>query len=282
VKPWIDRYLARLRETSSPHTLRAYTMNLALFASYCAAEKVKRPQEITHRFLRGFLVELNGKGLARSSVARYIAAVRSFTRFLVREHAIDSDPARALRSPSPRRPLPLHLGENDVAKLIDATENPRDRAILETLYGGGLRVSELVGLDRDDLRDGVATVRGKGRKERLAPLGRTAVAALEEYLSARPRTADPRPVFLNAKGKRLTVRSVHRLLKACALKAGMDPRTKPHTLRHSFATHLLDRGADLREVQELLGHASIATTQIYTHVSMERLKKVYERAHPRA
>jgi integrase/recombinase XerC len=278
----IDRYLKRLRETGSPHTVRAYTMNLGLFASYCEAEGVRGPRQITHRFLRGFLVELNGKGLARASVARYIAAVRSFARFLVREKELDSDPARTLRSPSPRRPLPLQLGEADVAKLIDATSTARDRAILETLYGGGLRVSELVGLDRDDLRDGVATVRGKGRKERLAPLGRTATAALEDYLARRPRTADPRPVFLNAKGRRLTVRSVHRLLKACALKAGMDPRTKPHTLRHSFATHLLDRGADLREVQELLGHASIATTQIYTHVSMERLKKVYERAHPRA
>jgi integrase/recombinase XerC len=282
VKPWVDRYLARLKETSSPHTLRAYAMNLALFVTCCGREGVLRPPQITHRFLRGFLVELNGKGLARSSVARYIAAVRSFTRFLVREHALDTDPARALRSPSPRRPLPLHLGETDVAKLIAATSTARDRAILETLYGGGLRVSELVGLDRDDVHDGVAKVRGKGRKERLAPLGRTASAALAEYLGRRPRTADPRPVFLNARGRRITVRSVHRLLKACALKAGLDPRTKPHTLRHSFATHLLDRGADLREVQELLGHKSIATTQIYTHVSMERLKKVYERAHPRA
>jgi integrase/recombinase XerC len=282
MKPWIDRYLSQLAQRSSPHTLRAYTMNLGLFAAYCAAEGVKRPKEITHRLLRGFLVELNGRGLARSSVARYVAAVRSFTRFLAREGALDADPARALRSPSPRRPLPLHLGESDVARLIDAAETPRDRAILETLYGGGLRVSELTGLDRDDLRGGIATVRGKGRKERLAPLGGSAMRALDAYLATRPRTADPRPVFLNAKGKRLTQRSVHRLLKACAARAGLDPRTKPHTLRHSFATHLLDRGADLREVQELLGHASIATTQIYTHVSMERLRKVYERAHPRA
>jgi len=282
MKNWIDRYLKRLRETASPHTLRAYTMNLGLFASYCAAEGVTRPQQVTHRFLRGFLVELNGRGLAKSSVARYVAAVRSFTRFLAREGALDTDPARTLRSPSPRRPLPLHLGEDDVSRLIDAAPTPRDRAILETLYGGGLRVSELVGLDRDDVRAGVAKVRGKGRKERLAPLGRAATAAIEAYLAARPKADDPRPLFLNARGRRLTVRSVHRLLKACALAAGLDPRTKPHTLRHSFATHLLDRGADLREVQELLGHASIATTQIYTHVSMERLKKVYERAHPRA
>jgi integrase/recombinase XerC len=280
----IDTYLAQLRQSASPHTVRAYASNLALFASYAAAQGVRQPRGITHRLLRGFLVELNGKGLAKSSVARYIAAVRAFTRHLVREGVLDSDPARALRTPSPRRPLPLHLGEEDVVRLLSVATNPRDRAMLETLYGGGLRVSELVGLDRDDLdlSHGVARVRGKGRKERLAPLGRTAAAAIADYLAARPRGADPRAVFVNGRGGRLTVRTVHRLLRACALKAGVDPRATPHTLRHSFATHLLDRGADLREVQELLGHKNIATTQIYTHVSMERLKKVYERAHPRA
>jgi integrase/recombinase XerC len=234
--------------------------------------------------LRGFLVALNGKGLSRATVARYLAAARSYTRFLAREGILAKDPARALRAPSGRRPLPLHLGEQDVGRLVEAADAPRDRAILETLYGGGLRVSELVGLDRDDLdlRAGVARVRGKGRKERLAPLGTAAVRALRDYLDGRPAVADPRPVFLNRHGSRLTVRSVHRLLGAAALRAGVDPRTTPHTLRHSFATHLLDRGADLREVQELLGHRNIATTQIYTHVSVERLKKVYDRAHPRA
>jgi integrase/recombinase XerC len=280
----IDRYLARLRESASPHTVRAYAANLALFASHCAGEGVHRPQGITHRLLRGFVVALNGRGLSKSSVARYVAAVRSFTRFLAREGILEADPARGLRTPSPKRPLPLHLGEADVAKLIEAAPTPRDRAILETLYGGGLRVSELVGLDRDDLdlRRGVARVRGKGRKVRLAPLGGAAARALADWLGARPRGQDPRPVFLNRRGGRLTVRSVHRLIQQCALRAGVDPRATPHTLRHSFATHLLDRGADLREVQELLGHKNIATTQVYTHVSMERLRKVYERAHPRA
>jgi integrase/recombinase XerC len=280
VKSWIERYLARLRESASPHTLRAYAANLAQFQAYCAAEGVRRPQELTHRLLRGFLVDLNGRGLAKSSVARYVAAVRAFTRYLTRDGVLDADPARALRTPTHRRPLPLHLGEADVARLIDAAGNARDRALLETLYGGGLRVSEAVGLDREDLdlARGLARVRGKGRKERLAPLGGSAARALAEHLGSRARG----PVFANGKGGRLTTRSVHRLLRACALKAGVDPRATPHTLRHSFATHLLDRGADLREVQELLGHKNIATTQIYTHVSMERLKKVYERAHPRA
>jgi len=284
VRKWISRYLRRLRESASPHTLRAYAQNLETFAAFCDGEGVRHPKEITHRFLRGFLVDLNGRGLARSSVARYVAAVRAFTRQLVRENVLATDPARALRTPSHRRPLPLHLGEDEVARLIDAAQSARDRAILETLYGGGLRVSELVGLDRADLDlgRGIARVRGKGRKERLSPLGRAASRALREYLGARPKGADPRPVFVNLKGGRLTARSVHRLLRDCAVRAGVDPRTTPHTLRHSFATHLLDRGADLREVQELLGHKNIATTQIYTHVSMERLKKVYERAHPRA
>ena len=284
MKRWIARFLARLRESSSPHTLRAYEQNLATLAEYCRRRRVHAPAELTHRLLRGFLVELNGRGLKRTTVARYFAAVRSFTRFLVREGVLDQDPARALRTPAQPRTLPVWLGEEEVERLIDAAPAPRDRAILETLYGGGLRVSELVGLDKDDvdLSRGVARVRGKGRQERLTPLGGAAVRALTAYLGAHPRTADPRPVFLNRRGTRLTSRSVHRLLRDCALRADVDPRTTPHTLRHSFATHLLDRGADLREVQELLGHKNISTTQIYTHVSMERLKKVYERAHPRA
>jgi len=280
----IARFLAGLAESGSPPTLRAYTQNLELFREYCARQGVRDPARIDHRLLRGFLVELNGSGLKKSSVARYLAAVRSFLRFLVRQEVLATNPARALRAPRARRPLPVHLAEEEVARLVDAAPTPRDTAILETLYGGGLRVAELVGLDRDDLdlRRGVARVRGKGRKERLAPLGGSAVRALKAYLQARPRSQDPRPVFLNRRGARLTTRSVHRLLRECALRAGVDPRTTPHTLRHSFATHLLDRGADLREVQELLGHKNIATTQIYTHVSLERLRKVYESAHPRA
>ncbi len=284
MKRWIARFLARLRESSSPHTLRAYAQNLATLERYCRSHGVRQPSGLTHRLLRGFLVELNERGLQRATVARYFAAVRSFCRFLVREGVLDQDPARALRTPATRRALPVLLAEEEVGRLIDATPDLRDRAILETLYGAGLRVSELVGLDRDDLdlRRGVARVRGKGRQERLTPLGGAAVRALTAYLRARPRTSDPRPVFLNRRGTRLTARSVHRLLQDSARRADVDPRTTPHTLRHCFATHLLDRGADLREVQELLGHKNISTTQIYTHVSMERLKKVYDRAHPRA
>lgn len=278
------RFLARLRESSSPHTLRAYRIDLREFLAFCDAEGVSGAREIGHRLLRAFLASMGEKGLQKSTIARRLAAVRALCRHLVREGALEADPSRALRSPRRSRPLPVHLGESEVDRLLSAARNPRDRAILETLYGGGLRVSELVGLDRDDIdfRSGVARVRGKGRKERLAPLGSAAVASLQEYLRVPAKGADPRPVFRNRAGDRISARSVHRLVRATALQAGVDPRSRPHTLRHSFATHLLDRGADLREVQELLGHKNIATTQIYTHVSMERLRKVYEQAHPRA
>jgi len=284
VRSHVARFLARRREGVSPHTHRAYKQNLDALVAFCEAQGVTSPRGLTHRLLRAFLAELTGRGLRKATLARYLAAIRSFTRYLAREGVLATDPAQALRTPRHRRPLPLHLGEDDVDRLIAAAGNARDRAIVETLYGGGLRVSELVGLDRDDLdlRHGVARVRGRGRKERLAPLGSAAVRAIEAYLAERPAAADPRPVFLNRRGGRLTTRSVRRLLASCARSGSVDPRTTPHTLRHSFATHLLDRGADLREVQELLGHRNIATTQIYTHVSMERLKRVYENAHPRA
>jgi integrase/recombinase XerC len=280
----MDDYLARLEETSSPHTLRAYRQNLQAFLEWCDAEGLTDARRITHRHLRGFLVELNRRGVARATVGRYLAAVRSFTRYLLREGVVQRDPGSAVRTPAQRRALPVHLSEEEVDRLIGAADGARDHAILECLYGGGLRVSELVGLDRDDidLSRGIARVRGKGAKERLCPLGGAATRALRAWFKVRPPAEDARPVFLNAKGGRLTARSVHRVIRACAGRAEVDARTSPHTLRHSFATHMLDRGADLREVQELLGHKNIATTQIYTHVSVERLKKVYESAHPRA
>jgi len=280
----LDDYLARLGQTSSPHTLRAYRQNLELFVTWSKTKGVTDPRRIDHRHLRGFLVELNHRGVSRATVGRYLAAVRSFTKYLTREGILKRDPGGAVRTPTQGRSLPVHLSEEEVDRLIAGADGPRDRALLECLYGGGLRVSELVGLDRDDidLSRGIARVRGKGAKERLCPLGRAATRALATWLETRPQTEDGRPVFLNTRGGRLTDRSVRRIIHAAATSAQVDERTSPHTLRHSFATHLLDRGADLREVQELLGHKNIATTQIYTHVSMERLRKVYETAHPRA
>jgi len=284
LKRLIADYLRGLRESASPHTHRAYAATLADLDAFLRREGVRKPREVTHRVLRGYLAELGGRGLQRASIARALAAVRSFTRWLARTGRIEADVGRALRARAPARPLPKHLAEDEVGLLIDAARTPRDTALLETLYGGGLRVAECVGLDVGDLdlHRGTALVRGKGARERIAPLGGGAVRALRAYLAARPRPADPRPVFLNRRGSRLTARSVRRVVRDTALRAGVDPHVTPHTLRHSFATHLLDRGANLREVQELLGHRNIATTQIYTHVSLERLKRVYETAHPRA
>jgi len=262
IAKWIDRFLERLTQSSSEHTVRAYRGDLDELAAFLKEEELSLAA-LNRRHLRAFLARLKKRGLKASSIARRMAAVRSFCRFLVREGALKSDPTGALRTPRSQRPLPLHLGEDEVEKLIDAAPPGRDRAILETLYGGGLRVSELVGLDRDDLdlRGGIARVRGKGRKERLAPLGGSAVRALKAWLAEPRGEGDPRAVFLNRRGTRLSSRSVARLLETAVQQAGLDPRTSPHTLRHSFATHLLDRGADLREVQELLGHQNIATTQ---------------------
>jgi integrase/recombinase XerC len=236
---------------------------------------------------------LHEQGYAKTSMARHIAAVRSFCRFLCRQGVLEANPADGLRGPRQDKKLPHFLNEKDIARLLetpaaDAPMGRRDRAILETLYSAGLRVAELTGLNVDDvdLDSGLATVRGKGKRERLALLGPQATAALKLWLTERdlvePQLPSQKGVFLNKRGTRLTTRSVGRLLEKYLALAGLDPRTSPHTLRHSFATHLLDRGADIRSVQELLGHRSLSTTQIYTHVTTHRLRESYQKAHPRA
>jgi integrase/recombinase XerC len=252
------------------------------------------PAALTTRLLRAWLAWLHEQGYARSTVARRLAAVRSWCRFLCRQGTLAQNPAAGLRGPRQDKKLPHFVGREDMARLLAAppADTPlglRDRALLETLYSAGLRVSELTGLNVDDLdlADGLATVRGKGKRERLALLGPPAVEALERWLPQRAALAGPRAatqpaLFLNRSGTRLTSRSVGRLLEKYLAAAGLDPRTSPHTLRHSFATHLLDAGADIRSVQELLGHRSLGTTQIYTHVSTQRLRDSYHKAHPRA
>jgi integrase/recombinase XerC len=223
-------------------------------------------------------------------MARKLASLRALFRWLERTERIATDPAASLRTPRRDRPLPKVLSREEIDRLLAAPEGDtilarRDRAILETLYSAGLRASELVGLDVEnlDLAGGVVRVRGKGRKERLALLGAPATRAVREYLELRRAKglADP-ALFLNHRGGRLTARSVQRVLERTLIAAGLAGRATPHTLRHSFATHLLDAGADLRAVQEFLGHASLSTTQIYTHVTTEKLKEIYDRAHPRA
>jgi integrase/recombinase XerC len=290
-----ERFLAELAASrgASPHTLRAYRADLAELTAWLVARGIEAPREVTPRALRGWLAQLDERGLARTSLQRKLSASRSFFRRLQELGQVDVHPATGLRQRRGGRKLPSALAREEVEALLAAPDastplGRRDRALLELLYSAGTRAAETVGLDRTDvdLARGVARVQGKGRKERLVALGSHAVSALRDYLSdpARPRPA-PRAasaLFLNARGGRLTTRSLGRLVEQALSRSGVHRRVTPHTLRHSFATHLLDAGCDLRSVQELLGHANLATTQIYTHVSIERLREIYERAHPRA
>ncbi len=292
MEPWIDRFIDHLRieRHASAHTLKAYSEDL-LAARNFLRDRGEGLDALVSRNIRGFLAHLHESGYAASSIARRFSGLRSFCKFLLREGAIARNPTEGLRSPKQGRKLPHFLAGNQIDALLnappaDVPAGLRDRAILETLYGGGLRVAELVALDLEsvDFEEGLAVVRGKGKRERIAPIGKHAAAALVRWLNVRRPALNakgtPCPaVFLNRRGTRLTTRSVGRMLEKRLQQAGLDPRTSPHTLRHTFATHLLERGADLRSVQELLGHASVATTQVYTHVTAERLREVYDRAH---
>jgi len=295
----IARFLQYLcvERNASDLTVKSYREDLTALADYLTEARSGRspkPDEITVLELRGYLAALHEAGYAQSTIARRLASLRSFFRFGQREEWVQNNPAKPLRNPRKPRSLPHVLSSADVGRLLQAppADEPlglRDRAILETMYSAGLRVSEVVGLDRGDLdfEAGVLRVRGKGRKERLAPIGSFAVRALRRWFrvctpSPREPTGPDAPVFVNRFGRRLTTRSVARMLDKYLRQAGLDRRTTPHSLRHSFATHLLDRGADIRSVQELLGHKSLVTTQIYTHVSTAALRATYDRAHPRA
>lgn len=285
-----------VERAASPHTLKGYREDLETVIEYFQDEtgSCPDPGTLTSVELRGYLAALHEAGYAKSSIARKLASLRSFYRFGQRENWIDNNPAKALRNPRKAKKLPHFLSTTEIGKLLAAppSDSPmglRDRAILETLYSAGLRVSELVDLNEGDLdfAQGIIRVRGKGRKERLAPLGSYALNALRAWISKRqlsPKEPQDKsaPVFVNRFGTRLTSRSVGRMLEKYLRETGLDNRTSPHTLRHSFATHLLDRGADIRSVQELLGHKSLETTQIYTHVSTSNLRSAYEKAHPRA
>jgi integrase/recombinase XerC len=281
------RYLA-VERGASPHTLKSYRTDLADCAAFLAGRKLGTLVDADARLLRAYLAALHERGLARSSVARRLATLRSFYRFLIRRGHAQVNPAREVHSPKLPKRLPSYLpiDESEALLRVDPPATPagaRDRAILELLYATGVRVAELSGLDVEDvdLRDGAVRVLGKGSKERIVPVGGKAVAALRVYLRDGGGRASG-PLFLNERGGRLTVRSVHRIVRARARAAGLYRRVSPHTLRHTFATHLLDAGADLRLIQELLGHARLGTTQKYTHVTTDRLMKIYDAAHPRA
>ncbi len=298
VRSWLDHL--RVERGVSAHTLKAYTRDLARYTRYLAGEGIDEPAGIGENQVAGFLVHLRQgdsehRPLAASSAARALVAVRGFHRFLALEGETSTDAAQGVSPPTPGRRLPKAISTDEVTRLLDAaavgdTPNSlRDRAILELMYGIGARVSEITGLDLDDVDLDTDTVRvlGKGDKERLLPIGRFAKEAVQAYLvRARPVFADAGTgtpaLFLNQRGGRLSRQSVWNLIQTCGERAGLGVHLSPHTLRHSFATHLLDGGADVRVVQELLGHASVTTTQIYTMVTVQQLREVFAGSHPRA
>jgi len=277
-------------------TRKSYAEDLECLLTYFREQlgTVPAPRDVHVGMLRGYVSYLHACQYARTTIARRLACVRTFFRYCCREGLADANPAKALRTPRAGRKLPHFLTTEQIARLLETPPvnvpaGIRDRAILETTYSAGLRVAELVSINVGDWdRDqGIVRVVGKGRKERVCPIGSYASRALDRWLEVRrpdPRAAEKhrQAMFLNKFGRRLTTRSIGRLLEKHLQVAGLDTITTPHTLRHSFATHLLDAGADIRSVQELLGHQSLNTTQIYTHVSTNRLRDSYQKAHPRA
>lgn len=309
VQELLDRYTTHLRveHKASVHTLRNYLSDLSQFFRFVSQRPQNTPAVpvaaplFDASMIHAFLAALHQRN-RKSSIGRKLSALKSFFRFLLREGVIERDPTLHFASPKKDKPLPIYLPVDDMFRLLDAppVDTPagaRDRAILEVLYSCGLRVSELVHLNWEDIDTNleVVRVRGKGNKERIVPIGRKALEALERYRAQLPVFAVTKrhhpsadlgaataPVFLNRRGGRLTTRSIARLVAHYAKAAGIALKTSPHALRHTFATHLLDAGADLRAIQELLGHASLSTTQKYTHVHLDRLMQVYDKAHPRA
>jgi integrase/recombinase XerC len=284
------RHLA-LERSVSAHTVKAYGEDLGQFIAHARTElgRAPAPKEVDHLLIRSFLARLHERGLKKSSAARKLAGLRTFFRWLCREGVLEKNPARALLSPRTERRIPTHLEEGEVEALLDMPGDGvpavRGRAILEMLYGTGLRCAELVGLDLGevDFEGRMVRVLGKGGKERIVPFGGRARDALRSWLPVRERLfRGDEALFLNQKGGRLTDRSVRNLLARRLKQVAFARKVSPHTLRHSFATHLLERGADLRSIQELLGHTSLSTTQRYTHVNTRHILSIYRKTHPRA
>jgi integrase/recombinase XerC len=280
------RYLD-LQRGASRHTLRGYATDLDEFRAFLSREGLGDLADADARAIRAWLAWLHDRKLAKSSIARKLATVRSCFRYLARIGVVEFNPARQVRSPRLPKRLPSFLPKDESKELLDAEVERseaglRDHALIELLYATGLRVAECCGLDLDDVdrRGGAVRVMGKGGKERVVPAGDVALGALDVWLSVRGEGRGA--LFTNLRGGRLGTRSVHRIVKRRARSAGIDRRVTPHTLRHTFATHMLGEGADLRLIQELLGHSRLTTTQRYTHVSPEHLMKVYDSAHPRA
>lgn len=292
----IDRFLGYLEAERgcSLQTLRAYAGDLVQFVGFVVGGDAFDPAAVTSIHVRRYVAHLRKRGSSQTTIARKLASLRSLYKYLIREGIVADNPASSLSAPRRERRLPIFLDEDEVERLLiapdpqDAT-GQRDRAILEMLYSTGMRIGELasVSLTDVDLLGEVVKAKGKGKKERLVLLGGPAVRALRDYLAVRKTLAggyrvNRAALFLNRTGDRLSARGIRRMFHKYARRTGLSAKATPHTLRHSFATHMLNRGADLRSVQELLGHASLASTQIYTHVSTERLKTVYDKAHPHA
>jgi len=289
----VTDFLRHLRErNASPHTIKAYTGDLANFAAHAGS---RRWQDIDHIAIRGFLSRLYQKGLSKTSVARSLAAVRSLYRWLAREGVLEQNPAKLVATPKLAKKLPRVPTIEEMNSVLDgqmpetAAFPERDRLMLELLYGCGIRNSELTGINLDDIRLSAEAIliRGKGKKERYVPFGESARKALTAYLPVRQTALaksrhHSNALLINRRGGRLTTRSVGRIIKKIAVAKGLSPDVHPHTLRHAFGTHMLEEGADLRAIQELLGHERLATTERYTQLSMKHVLEVYDRTHPRA
>ena len=293
VEKSVQQFLRSLRgRNASPHTIKAYTGDLEVFSAYIGSRKLP---EIDHISIRGFLSQLYEKGLSKTSVARALAAVRSLYRWLAQEGVVEQNPAALVSTPKLPKKLPRVPTMEEMNSVLDgempeiASFPERDRLMLELLYGCGIRNSELVSIDLDDIRLSAEAIliSGKGKKERYVPFGNGVTSALATYLPARQAVLSgshksTSALLINQRGGRLTTRSVGRIIKKIAVAKGLSPDVHPHTLRHAFGTHMLEEGADLRAIQEMLGHERLSTTQRYTQLSMKHLLSVYDQTHPRA
>ncbi len=290
----IDGFVAYLKyeKNASPHTVAGYRRDLLQLARYLEERKMDWGK-IDNIILRGFLASRYDKGEKKSTIGRKLASIRSFLQFCVRKHWLEHNPAKVVSTPKQDKPVPSFLTEEEMQEFLDLprthkTLDLRDKAMMELLYATGIRVSELVGINLEDVNfsERLIRIRGKGKKERLVPFGKVAEESLQSYLRVRSSInkgkVEQKPVFLNYLGKKLSVRSVERTVDKYIHRSALRRKISPHSLRHSFASHLLSRGADLRIIQELLGHESLATTQKYTHIDLKRILEVYRKSHPRS
>jgi integrase/recombinase XerC len=280
----------RTERNVSRHTERSYLADLEQFYGFLGEADLS---DVDHQTLRRFIAHLMKLKMKKSSIARKLSAIRTYYKYLNREGILSNNPARLIMTPRREKRLPSVLTADDALRLMEAPGGKlgedrhaelRDRAVLETLYSTGIRASELTGMNREDIdrHDQLIRIRGKGRKERVVAVGRKALDAIDAYLDQKPGSADTSAVFTGPSGNRLTARTVQRILENYRKQLGLQQKASPHTLRHSFATHMLESGADLRAIQELMGHASLSTTQRYTHLNLDSLMEVYDKAHPKA